>query len=135
MARKARRTPAHTKSAPFVGRKVPLQRLREIAAQQESAIVIVYGRRRVGKTALIEHAYGNRNPLKIEGIEGQDEPYQIQSALEQIARFTGDRAHALIRTETPGACQPKSPRRGVSALLLTEVRPRSGREPPGVRFP
>jgi uncharacterized protein len=102
VARKARRTPAHTKSAPFVGRKVPLQRLREIAAQQESAIVIVYGRRRVGKTALIEYAYGNRNPLKIEGIEGQDEPYQIQSALEQIARFTGDRAHALIRTETPG---------------------------------
>jgi AAA+ ATPase superfamily predicted ATPase len=88
------------KPVPFIGRKGPLQRLREIAAQNESAIVIVYGRRRVGKTALIEHAYGGRNPLKIEGIEGREEAYQIESALAQIARFTGDPMHALIRTES-----------------------------------
>jgi uncharacterized protein len=101
MVRKTRKASASHKAAPFVGRKVPLQRLREIAAQGEAAIVIVYGRRRVGKTALIEHAYGGRHPLKIEGIEGQDEAYQIESALAQIARFTGDRMHALIRTESP----------------------------------
>jgi hypothetical protein len=83
MVRKTRKSFAPHKTAPFVGRKVPLQRLREIAAQGEAAIVIVYGRRRVGKTALIEHAYGGRHPLKIEGIEGQDEAYQIECPLHR----------------------------------------------------
>lgn len=101
MARKQRKPVFSGKSTPFIGRKGPLQRLSDIAAQNESAIVIVYGRRRVGKTALIEHAYGGRHPLKIEGIEGRDEAYQIESALAQIARFTGDRMHALIRTDSP----------------------------------
>jgi uncharacterized protein len=99
MARKKQPAAAETPTS-FVGRKVQLERLREIDAAGESAIIIVHGRLRVGKTALIEHAYGNRNPIKIEGIEGQDEPYQIQSALDQIAQFTGDRAHALLNTTT-----------------------------------
>jgi hypothetical protein len=88
--------------ASFIGRKEPLRRLKEIAAQGEPAIVIVHGRRRVGKTALIEHAYGQRSPLKIEGIEGQDEEYQIQAALAQIAQFTGNPLHAQIRTDFAG---------------------------------
>ncbi len=61
-----------------------MKRLSDIGAQNEPAIVIVYGRRRVGKTALIERAYGDRHPIKIEGIEGREEAYQIESALAQI---------------------------------------------------
>jgi uncharacterized protein len=101
MARKKKAVLTRASSPDFVGRRIPLQRLRDIAAAGESAIVVVHGRRRVGKTALIEHAYGDRNPLKIEGVEGQDETAQIQAALQQIARFTGDPAHALIRTTMP----------------------------------
>jgi hypothetical protein len=107
------------KSSPFVGRREPLQRLQDIATQGEPAIVIVYGRRRVGKTALIERAYGLRNPLKIEGIEGRTEVYQIESALAQIAHFSGNRLHSLIRAESSAG---KPSWRNVFELLHSIVK-------------
>lgn len=119
ISRKKGRPGAPRSPTRFIGRKIQLRQLRDIAAAAEAAIVIVHGRRRVGNTALIEHAYGERNPLKIEGIQGQDEYYQIQAALEQIARFTGDPAHRLIRAETVNG-RPSWSR--VFELLSTIVR-------------
>ncbi len=46
--------------------------------------MIVYWRLRVGES---EPAYGDRHPLRIEGIGGRDQDYQIESALAQLARF------------------------------------------------
>jgi len=38
----------------FVGRNYWWQRLQEIDAKNEASIIVIYGRRRVGKTELIE---------------------------------------------------------------------------------
>jgi AAA+ ATPase superfamily predicted ATPase len=45
-----------SKSADFIGREEELSRLKSIFDAKESSITVLYGRRRVGKTALIEAA-------------------------------------------------------------------------------
>jgi AAA+ ATPase superfamily predicted ATPase len=80
----------------FIGREHEIARLREIAAQNESAIIVVHGRRRVGKTELIEQVFRERNLLKFEGIEGQDEAYQRRVFMRQLAQYAGDPAIASI---------------------------------------
>ena len=70
----------------FLGREHETSRLGDLAARRESAVVVVHGRRRVGKTALVHHVFGKRNLIKIEGIEGENREYQISSFLQQLAQ-------------------------------------------------
>lgn len=73
-------------SSRFIGRLSEISKLKEIGKSDQASIVVVHGRRRVGKTSLIQHAYENRKLLKFEGIEGQSEEYQIESFLKQLSR-------------------------------------------------
>ena len=57
------------KNPHFVGREPYWQRLREIDSRDEAAIIVVYGRRRVGKTELIEQFFRERPLLKFEGLQ------------------------------------------------------------------
>lgn len=84
----------------FVGRTYELERLEEIKNLKSSAIVIVYGRRRVGKTELIEHAFGKRHLLKFEGLEGQNTQEQINTVLYQLAKYTQDPKIAKLHLTT-----------------------------------
>ncbi len=54
----------------FIGREYEIKWLKKLAVEQRASIVVIYGRRRVGKTALLEHVFSKRNVLKIEGVEG-----------------------------------------------------------------
>ena len=38
--------------------------------------VAIYGRRRIGKTALVEHAFKNGRFIKFEGLEGENDAFQ-----------------------------------------------------------
>lgn len=44
--------------------------------QGSASLLIVYGRRRVGKAELIEHIYQARHLLKFEGLEGYSQDKQ-----------------------------------------------------------
>jgi AAA+ ATPase superfamily predicted ATPase len=68
----------------LIGRITEQAELRRIGALKESAILIVYGRRRVGKTELIESVYADRNLIKIEGAEGVEPEKQLQLARLQL---------------------------------------------------
>ena len=57
------------KNPHFVGREPYWQRLKEIDARDEAAVIVVYGRRRVGKTELIEQFFRERPILKFEGLQ------------------------------------------------------------------
>ncbi len=74
----------------FVGRAFELKTLAKIGKAKESSILIVYGRRRVGKTELIEHAYGKRKLLKFEGVEGRETAYQQKVVMQQLAQYVGE---------------------------------------------
>jgi AAA+ ATPase superfamily predicted ATPase len=71
----------------FIGRKFELDLLRDISSKGSASIIVVYGRRRVGKTELLEQAFRDRNVLKFEGIEGQDKAYQIRSFCQELAIY------------------------------------------------
>jgi uncharacterized protein len=65
------KNPAKTVGFAFVERAAELSQLSRIGLSKRAAIVIVHGRRRVGKTTLIQHADRERRILKIEGVENK----------------------------------------------------------------
>lgn len=84
----------------FVGRREELDRLQEIASRGEAAIVVVYGRRRVGKTELLEQCFLNRHLLKFEGIEGANEESQRHLVIDQLSKYTQDPLISRIKVES-----------------------------------
>lgn len=74
----------------FLGRDQEQNKLREFANKGDSGIIVVYGRRRVGKTELIEQTFRDRNILKFEGIEGQPEEIQRSRFLEELSKYAQD---------------------------------------------
>jgi uncharacterized protein len=74
----------------FVGRKHEIARIREATEAGEASIIVVYGRRRVGKTELIEHTLGERNLLKLEGVEKGDTAAQMVRVLYQLSKAFSD---------------------------------------------
>lgn len=74
----------------FIGRAKEQDLFSQFSKKNEAAIMIVYGRRRVGKTQLIEHTLADRNLIKLEGLENQPEADQIQHVLYQLSRYTGE---------------------------------------------
>lgn len=72
----------------FIGRKPEKARLEKIAAASEASIIIVTGRRRTGKTELLEQSFRDRYVLKFEGIEGQSEELQRMTVMRKLAQYT-----------------------------------------------
>lgn len=83
----------------FVGREAEFKRLDEIRDRGKASLIVVYGRRRIGKTELIEQYFKNRRVLKFEGIElSSDDPrsgverekYQITQSLARLSKYLED---------------------------------------------
>jgi AAA+ ATPase superfamily predicted ATPase len=74
--------------ADFVGRTFEWKRLTALGTAEEPSILVVYGRRRVGKTELLEQVYAHRNIIKFEGIRGKSQEDQISHVLWQLSEYT-----------------------------------------------
>ncbi|HLF66279.1 MAG TPA: hypothetical protein VI522_01550, partial [Gammaproteobacteria bacterium] len=75
------------KNNDFIGRKGESTRLEAFAHLPRAAILVVYGRRRIGKTELIEQTFKDRHILKFEGLEQQPQVDQIRQVLYQAAQY------------------------------------------------
>ena len=77
--------------AVFVGRAHELQLIHEgLDDRSKAQLIILYGRRRIGKSTLIRRAVTRESRvLFFEGIEGQQTPVQIDQFLDDLARQTG----------------------------------------------
>jgi AAA+ ATPase superfamily predicted ATPase len=73
---------------PFIGRRSELEALRNLHRQPGCHIAVVYGRRRVGKTALVNHAYAGAALLSFEGLENRGKQQQIRNFIFQLERQT-----------------------------------------------
>lgn len=71
----------------FIGRARELLKLQKIGESGEASIVIMYGRRRIGKTELLEQAFKDRNILKFEGIEGLAPQEQFVNVMSQLSLY------------------------------------------------
>ncbi len=84
----------------FAGRRFEQTKLRQLDVLEQAVILIVYGRRRVGKTELLEQTFAQRNILKFEGIQGKDEKSQRHSVMQQLAHYTANPWLREIKTES-----------------------------------
>jgi AAA+ ATPase superfamily predicted ATPase len=68
----------------FIGRYDELAQINAAQQSGEAALIVVYGRRRVGKTTLIEQAFRECRLLKFEGIEGKPAAFQISQFMATL---------------------------------------------------
>jgi AAA+ ATPase superfamily predicted ATPase len=79
-----------TKQEPvFIGRERELAQLRSTLDQSRPSISVIYGRRRVGKSALIRKALEGRPAFFFEGLENQATSEQISNFCLQFSKQTG----------------------------------------------
>lgn len=74
----------------FIGRKNETDYLKGLLKKKEASILVLYGKRRIGKTELVEQVLKKQNILKFEGIQGEPLYEQIRSFLHQLARYAED---------------------------------------------
>jgi len=83
----------------FVGRRAELEQLRRTLERPSASVAVVYGRRRIGKSALIRQSLAGREALYFEGLENRPKREQIRAFLLQLARQTGQQPpHSGIAT-------------------------------------
>ncbi len=75
----------------FVGRGDEIEAIQRASNAGEASIFVIYGRRRVGKTELIEHVLHGNNLLKLEGVEDGDKEAQMERVLYQLSKAFDDR--------------------------------------------
>lgn len=75
----------------FVGREYELELIKErLADRSKAQLLIIYGRRRIGKSTLIRKSLEERrNVLYFEGIQGESTKSQIDQFLSDLSRQTG----------------------------------------------
>ncbi|MFZ4404416.1 MAG: AAA family ATPase [Pseudobdellovibrionaceae bacterium] len=84
----------------FIGRHKEIGLIKKIIAKDQASILIVYGRRRVGKTELIEHSLKDHAYLKLEGKEGQNKAAQLKHCLFLLAKYLKDPLIAKLQIDT-----------------------------------
>jgi AAA+ ATPase superfamily predicted ATPase len=72
----------------FIGREQELKSLADLNAK-ENAIVVIYGRRRIGKSLLIRQFLKDSKALYFEGLEGQPTKRQLRNFVLQLNHQAG----------------------------------------------
>ena len=79
-----------------IGRNEEWQRLEECVRADTAQLIIVYGRRRVGKTFLVNEFFDNEFTFKITGAYNKPKDYQLRNFMAEYNRRTGE------QRDTPG---------------------------------
>jgi uncharacterized protein len=108
----------------FVGRVSELRLLGEFLARQSPGIAVIYGRRRIGKSLLIQKALAGRRALTFEGLENQPKRAQIDAFLFQLARQGGESSAGGAASNWREALDRVGPllRKGPTCLVLDEFQ-------------
>ncbi len=84
----------------FIGRQYEIDKLHQVQSLHEASILVVYGRRRIGKTELLEQFFRTRRIIKLEGIEGKPPKKQIESVLWQLSQYARDPYISKLKLKT-----------------------------------
>lgn len=79
---------SHTmkKNKNIIGRNEECERLSRCIRSNSAQLVVVYGRRRVGKTYLINEFFENTFAFKLTGVYGQKRKEQLQNFTAELNR-------------------------------------------------
>ncbi len=72
----------------FIGREYELKQLNEMKKSSRAELVVVYGRRRVGKSALLEQIIQGSEDYFFEAVKGLTKKKQISHFLKQLEEMT-----------------------------------------------
>jgi predicted AAA+ superfamily ATPase len=81
----------------IIGRTKELRLFKDLLSVNGAQLICVYGRRRIGKSFLLDHAFKNETCLKFEGLENEHTELQIKQFTQDLARQTGDRLLAKAK--------------------------------------
>ncbi|MCX6583039.1 MAG: ATP-binding protein [Candidatus Aminicenantes bacterium] len=75
----------------FVGRRKELELLEDAYHSTKSELVVIYGRRRIGKSSLVNH-FAREKPyfFPFEAVEGETTQNQIRHFTVSLRKHTGD---------------------------------------------
>lgn len=76
----------------IIGRAYEMDLLRQHVQSNESELVVVYGRRRVGKTFLVNYFFKNQYTFKLTGVYNQPTSVQLERFAAQIEEYGDDAA-------------------------------------------
>src|SRR4051794_13772912 len=76
----------------FIGRTDELSELELKFSSPKSELIVVYGRRRIGKSKLIQKFCEDKPALLFEGLEGKSTSQQISHFQSQLQKQLNDRA-------------------------------------------
>ena len=79
----------------IIGRKHEIQILEELYASNKAEFVAVYGRRRIGKTFLIDKLFGDKYDFYMTGIYEGTRKEQLTNFAHQLESYSGK------KTKTP----------------------------------
>lgn len=74
----------------FIGREAEIRQLRDRFESQSPELVVVYGRRRVGKTFLIRQAFDNRFDFYLTGLYKKSMRRQLENFANAISDYSGE---------------------------------------------
>jgi uncharacterized protein len=77
----------------IIGREVQKQVFQEALESDRSEFIVMYGRRRVGKTFLIKNTLGKRIDFEMTGIQDGDLRDQLQNFADKLAEFSQAPVH------------------------------------------
>jgi len=72
----------------MIGRKYETDRLKESLTSQNSELIAVYGRRRVGKTYLIRNIYAKYIRFEVTGLHGGNQEVQIENFFDELRKVS-----------------------------------------------
>ncbi len=72
----------------FIGRSRELSELNQRFSNKSSQLLVIYGRRRIGKSQLLKTFSKNKSVIFLEGLEGTHKKKQIESAVLEFSKQT-----------------------------------------------
>ena len=84
----------------FAGRVHELEKLKNFYRTKNSNLLVVYGRRRIGKSSLIEEFAKSKPFLRLEGLEHEETASQIRQATHDLLRQLRDPILKSVKFET-----------------------------------
>ena len=79
----------------IIGRETEQQQLQNAYESNESQLVIIYGRRRIGKTFLINHVFKDKFDFKLTGSFKEPKEKQLHNFFVELKR------HVEVKTSEP----------------------------------
>jgi len=108
----------------FVGRVSELRQLADFLSRPSPGIAVIYGRRRIGKSLLIQKSLEGRRVISFEGLENQGKRAQIDAFLFQLAHQGRESAAGGVASNWREALIRLGPlfREGPTCLVLDEFQ-------------